>query len=325
MQELIEFLRLHGPKGLKTPQAKPILRLHQRVLANPYSLNTSTIKELIELGYPFTPPDRLFLIQALNFEKCKGRIPKKPLRGWISKQRKRRREGTLDPRREHFLDRIGIIWDLDEWRWERDMKVLKTLEKHLGGYYVNISVQMRGWFSRLRRDRLKLTPKQIKELDDAGFIWDPYETIWDSGLKEIAAYQKRFGHGNIPRENQEYPRGSVLLSGARPAYRIGRLPKERIEQLEARGVLWKVVQDIWNMRFDELKEIYQKFGVVKIPKDWPENPTLGRWYRNLRSNWRNLTPEKKKRLESIGITKKSHRKPGMQKQASHAIVKQEPV
>ena len=68
--------------------------------------------------------------------------------------------------------------------------------------------------------------------------------------------------------------------------------------------------EIWNRRFQELVDYKTRFGDSNIPKEWPENKSLGAWvatqrkmYKALLSGERSsLTPERRMALESIGFT-----------------------
>lgn len=67
--------------------------------------------------------------------------------------------------------------------------------------------------------------------------------------------------------------------------------------------------EIWNRRFQELVDYKKRFGDSNIPKEWPENKSLGAWvatqrkmYKALVSGERSsLTPERRMALENIGF------------------------
>jgi hypothetical protein len=42
----------------------------------------------------------------------------RPLQAWVLRQRRKHREGLLDPERERRLEEIGFVWDALEARWD---------------------------------------------------------------------------------------------------------------------------------------------------------------------------------------------------------------
>lgn len=67
--------------------------------------------------------------------------------------------------------------------------------------------------------------------------------------------------------------------------------------------------EIWNRRFQEVVEYKKRFGDCNIPKEWPENKSLGAWVATQRKMYKSLlagdrsslTPERRLALESIGF------------------------
>ncbi|CAB9524746.1 helicase [Seminavis robusta] len=64
---------------------------------------------------------------------------------------------------------------------------------------------------------------------------------------------------------------------------------------------------IWNRRFEELLEYKKRFGDCNVPKEWPENKSLGAWVATQRKNYKamlsgersSLTNERRTALENI--------------------------
>jgi len=59
----------------------------------------------------------------------------------------------------------------------------------------------------------------------------------------------------------------------------------------------------WDTNFGKLASFKERFGHCNVPKDWPENPKLGRWVRSQRRQKKsgNLTPERDRLLDEIGF------------------------
>lgn len=54
---------------------------------------------------------------------------------------------------------------------------------------------------------------------------------------------------------------------------------ERVEKLESIGFTWtlRVLEDIWDERFEQLKEFKAEHGHFNVPKDHKPNKSLGAW------------------------------------------------
>ena len=87
------------------------------------------------------------------------------------------------------------------------------------------------------------------------------------------------------------------------------MTKERIQALEDIGFSWDAQEDIWQQRFNELKEYRERYGDCNVPSQWSENPQLGRWVSTQRSQYRlyqegkksSMTKERMQALESINF------------------------
>lgn len=91
----------------------------------------------------------------------------------------------------------------------------------------------------------------------------------------------------------------------RGAYRKGTLQVRRERLLDRLGMVWNVYDAQWEAMFARLKAFHRTYGHVRIWKDSPDHPELGRWVHRQRQmktkNHRRLTPERIKRLEALGM------------------------
>jgi len=83
-----------------------------------------------------------------------------------------------------------------------------------------------------------------------------------------------------------------------------------VERLDGIGFEWDVaVADAWERQFGELQAYQADKGDCNVPQRWPENPQLGTWVHQQRTEKRKfdrserarITPERIERLDGIGF------------------------
>ena len=173
------------------------------------------------------------------------------------------------------------------------------------------------WIRTQNRSYSKLTPQQIKALNNASFPW----TV-DSNYKrefnkrELVKFRNEHGHCNVPQRSGEL--GS-WVKGLRSLYKNHKagvkttLTSEFISELEAIGFSWNL-KDHWQEKFELLATYSEEHGNCDVPR---KHESLGRWVAEQRSEYKKkagdkksaMTEEKINMLNAIGfdwsINKKS--------------------
>ena len=251
---------------------------------------------------------------------------------WISQLRNYRKNGThtatLTPERISDLDKIGMIWDVPDYLWEKYYNSAVLYHREYGNldvpsYYVDKSgIKLGAWISALRSarknkntKRAELTNLQIAKLDELGMLWDgKTELNWEKFYQEACRYYKMKG-------NLKVPAGFITDTGCR----LGRwihnqrdkypnsLSKEKIKRLEAIGMIWRS-EDSWEQKFKLVKKYYDKFGNINMPADYvDEGVWVARWLSeqiarfNGKVKGKELTAEQSKMLKSVGVVKNKSR------------------
>ena len=222
------------------------------------------------------------------------------LKIWAATQRQNRRNGILSEKNIGNLDEIGFIWDHIKHAWQRRLSILKA---HLeaGGELLrgnDISESDRkisNAIGNLRADykKGKLTDLQIKQLQEVGFILDPFESAW---LKMYDDLCRCMDLGKKPSR--------VLYtwcSKQRKVWKNGQLASDKIEMLDAIDFNWDPSNTLWAMRFHELQEFAAQNEHTNVPLRYTENPSLGSWVSTQRVEYRKgtLSDERIRKLESI--------------------------
>ena len=101
--------------------------------------------------------------------------------------------------------------------------------------------QLATWLERQRAMKRtdRLSADRIGRLEAAGVLWEPHAAKWEQRFQDLHAFKMREGHCNVPSHYPENPQLGKWLSVQRGLERSRQLPRNRIERLEALGVLWK--------------------------------------------------------------------------------------
>ena len=249
---------------------------------------------------------------------------------WLSQLRTSRKSGLrgvyLTEERICALDKIGMVWDVPDYLWERNYHAAVEYHQKYGNldvpaYYVtDDGVRLGNWLSNLRSarngkdsKRAELTDEQIQKLDELGFVWEgKHHSTWEKSYLAACAYKKANG-------NLDIPVAYVTEDGCRLGRWIRRqkekfeiLSESRKKKLLALGLEIKTV-DPWNEKFALVERYYHEHGNVNIPANYViEGVWLARWLSeqvarmNGKATGRSktvkrLTPEQIKKLESVGI------------------------
>jgi superfamily II DNA or RNA helicase len=162
------------------------------------------------------------------------------------------------------------------------------------------------WVVKHRMDyRLrKLPPERAKRLDELGFEWEPFASIWDEMFAVLSTYKLKYGDCNVPSEYPENPKLARWCGGQRQAYRKKELsPPERIQRLEELGFSWNTRDDNWEKMYAALCAYKQTNGDCNVSNKSKDNFQLGQWCSGQRKDYKSnkLLPERLQRLEDIGF------------------------
>jgi len=149
----------------------------------------------------------------------------------------------------------------------------------------------------------KLSKEKLRLLDEIGFIWDPLEGVWNDRFDELVAFRDRFGHCNVAGTWKENPQLAKWVQHQRTRRRDKNLSADRTRRLDGLGFDWGVLETAWNDLFNELTAYKNRFGDCIVPMRWKENPKLGSWVSNQRTNYRTgkLSSDRIRRLDELGF------------------------
>lgn len=168
-----------------------------------------------------------------------------------------------------------------------------------------------------------LTEGQVQSLNALGFEWtmpaDDNAHAWEDRFRALCKFKANFGHCMVPAR---YPadrqlghwvmtqrRQYHLLMKSRPS---SSMTRDRTEKLNSLGFVWSVRTDhdeMWNLRFEELKTFRAKHGDCLVPQRYPPNPQLGTWVNTQRRHYKlmkdgkhsSMTEDRVQLLEDMGF------------------------
>ncbi len=182
--------------------------------------------------------------------------------------------GGAGPRRPY--------WPYADTRWRQHMDELTAYAATHNGdtnvpHVYKANKQLGLWVEKCRRNRDSLSPERVAALDALGFDWAPRDTAWETHFQQLTAHMRAHG-GGAPADK----RFSDWAAMQRKLKKRGKLPAERVAQLNSIGFEW----DPFAARGDEHYEALKVFarehgGSVEVPNQGNSAyNTLGKWLRD---------------------------------------------
>lgn len=170
------------------------------------------------------------------------------------------------------------------------------------------------WVSQRRQDRRahRLTADQIAALDTLGFAWDPWGADFTRGLAAVEAFVAAHGHARI-RTAHKTEDGFTLGAWAnsrRHDRQAGRLPEDRIAELDALGFVWDMLAEDFARGLAGLAAFVAEHGHARLPADHETGDgfRLGLWVGNLRQSRKKgrVSGEQVTALDALGFAWNPH-------------------
>ncbi|CDM77196.1 DEAD/DEAH box helicase [Mycobacterium marinum] len=236
-----------------------------------------------------------------------------PLGRWVSKQRARHAEGSLDADRESRLEAIpGWTWDPAVDQWEDGFSRLVDYVEIHGHARVPRSCAVDGfklgqWVVTRRVKHLKdsMDADRARRLNELpGWTWEPFADKWEEGFTHLVKYAERQGNCRIPASciDNGFKLGQWTTL-QRQDYGKGILDVSRQRRLsDVAGWTWDPVADRWEEGFNRLVEYTKHYGDALVPQTYSLNGyQLGAWVNTQRSRYAkgNLEQDRTRRLKAL--------------------------
>lgn len=216
-------------------------------------------------------------------------------------------KNQLTPERISQLDALGFSWDPFSEQWKKAFITLESFSRREGHFRVprqhnENGVALGHWILTQRKNAEKLSSEQVELLDSIGFPWDPFTDKWELGFSHLLAFRNREGHCRVPKQHKE---GAYNLDAwARgQRQRKNKLTKDRFDRLESIDFCWDLRTDQWEEAFLLLQEFHKDNGHCRVPLNFIfKDFKLGVWTNSQRQKADQLSPDKIKRLDSLGFS-----------------------
>ena len=152
---------------------------------------------------------------------------------------------------------------------------------------------------------------RLNLLNELNFEWSHVarENFWNDRYAELLSFYEKNGNTRVPEKYDAAPQLYSWVSAQRHLCKLwlegkpskrgsSKLTEERFEKLQAVKLETSIrnTAATWMDRFNELKEYKEKYGHCNVPQKWKENPSLGRWVDNQKTQHQKLYDGKKTNL-----------------------------
>ena len=173
----------------------------------------------------------------------------KPLGRWVEHQRLRWRRRELGRDQRRRLQQLRFEHHLGEPRVEEHDRKLEEMLARLKAYrkrYGHAGVirardrALWVWIGKQRYYRATGVLKEYrrKQMDAAGFPWEPVSHYWEENFAKLGKFKARHGHTRVPAKWEKDPSLGSWVSNQRLARQAGSLSPERQRRLEELGFRW---------------------------------------------------------------------------------------
>lgn len=154
----------------------------------------------------------------------------------------------------------------------------------------------------------RLTAEQAAKLEKLGIRWNHrLETAWEKGFVSAQKYRTEHGDLLVPvryRDKNDFALGEWIVYN-RQRYLGGNLTQNRIERLEAIGMVWSTSNDLWEQNYAAATQYYLEHGDLEVPIKYetPSGFGLGVWLGAQRAAHKagELPQEQVARLDALGM------------------------
>ena len=154
----------------------------------------------------------------------------------------------------------------------------------------------------------RLTAEQAAKLEKLGIRWNHrLEAAWEKGFASAQKYRTEHGDLLVPvryRDKNDFALGEWIVYN-RQRYLGGNLTQNRIERLEAIGMVWSTSNDLWEQNYAAATQYYLEHGDLEVPFKYetPSGFGLGVWLGAQRAAHKagELPQEQVERLDALGM------------------------
>ena len=238
---------------------------------------------------------------------------------WINTTRTAYKNGDLSPDQIKKLEAIDMVWDAQEYVWNKWYNLAVEYRNEHGDLlvprkYVTSSGKKLGqWINRARQAYKNgdLSPDKIEKLNAIGMVWDASinkEETWNKWYQLAVEYRNEHGDLLVPQDYKTKSGENLgkWISKQRSIYKKGNLLPDQIERLNAIGMVWNASpKKPWEEWYELAVEYRNEHGNLLVPYNYKtkSGEKLGQWISDCRKDYKkgNLSPDKIEKLNAIGM------------------------
>jgi hypothetical protein len=223
---------------------------------------------------------------------------------WVSYQRGIK--SKLSQAQIKLLDDLNFNWDPIFEQWERGFYYLEQYRNRKGdcnivSHHKESGFNLGSWVQTQRKIKRFLSAEQYQRLNAVGFIWEPRNILWESGINYLGKFYAREGHCHVVARWVE---DNFNLGQWVGNIRIRRasLIEQKVRILDDMGFVWDPREGQWEMGFNYLRQFQAREGHCKVTQTHIEDGfKLGVWVSSQRQRKDRLTEVQLERLGAIGF------------------------
>ncbi|MBO4849264.1 MAG: helicase associated domain-containing protein [Clostridia bacterium] len=238
---------------------------------------------------------------------------------WIVTQRRQHSDGILTAERIELLEKIGMVWKVNDRQWQNNYDLAAEYYKKNGDllvpqrYITTDNTPLGSWISHQRKNYQtgKLSEDRIELLEKIGMVWDQPSTIWEEMYKLAQQYYEENNNLSISNTSFVYKNASLgsWIVTQRKNYTLGRLTDKQITLLNKIGMEWVYTNNpdyVWEKNYNTVLEFYSKYKHLYIPVGYvtEDGVRLGVWLydRKLEYKRNALSADRKMKLDRLDKT-----------------------
>ena len=125
---------------------------------------------------------------------------------WLAGQRTQKRQGTLHDAYQQRLEDLGVVWDLQVWKWDKMLALLQQYKDREGhcavpARHTEATKNLGHWLvgQRARKKAGRLSTSEERRLVALGMVWQVRSSRWDAMFALLVTYKDIHGDLNISR------------------------------------------------------------------------------------------------------------------------------
>ena len=215
---------------------------------------------------------------------------------WVSNQRQSKVKGKLSQERADHLKDLGMVWDPFADTWERAFSKLTEYKAEYEDVLVPKDFvtadgfKLGVWVGVQRKSKVKgkLCQERVDRLNTLGMVWDALADAWEQAFSKLTEYKAQHEDVLVPKDfvTADGFKLGVWVGAQRKRKAKGKLCQERVDRLNALGLVWDPLADAWELALSKLAEYKAEHGDMLVPQHFvtADGFKLGFWVSNQRQS-----------------------------------------